>query len=79
MQKPSKEDFEVFDKSLGNDGGAYKPLGQGRWYNDYMYQEVLKASELHLHSCSACGKSFKSQKHYTEHHFNGDCNPNDNL
>ena len=41
-----KEDFEVWDKHLDADN-SYKPLGDGRWYNDYMYQEALaKNGEL---------------------------------
>lgn len=35
-----KEDFEVWDKHLDTDN-SYKSLGDGRWYNDYMYQEAL--------------------------------------
>jgi hypothetical protein len=40
-----KEDFQVYDKHLGNDGGAYKKLGKGTWYNDEMYQEALKQGQ----------------------------------
>ena len=40
-----KEDFQVYDKHLGNDGGAYKKLGKGTWYNDEMYQEALNQGE----------------------------------
>ena len=34
MKRPKKEDFEVYDKHLNNDGGAYKSLGMfsGRKY-----------------------------------------------
>lgn len=34
-----KEDFEVFDKHLNNDGGAYKRLKwfSNKWYNHEMY------------------------------------------
>lgn len=40
-----KEDFQVYDKHLGNDGGAYKKLGEGTWYNDEMYQEALREAK----------------------------------
>ena len=40
-----KEDFQVYDKHLNNDGGAYKKLGKGTWYNDEMYQEALKQGQ----------------------------------
>lgn len=36
----NKEDFEVWDKHLDTDN-SYKPLGDGRWYNDFMYKEYL--------------------------------------
>lgn len=38
--KVKKEDFEVFDKHLDKDN-SYKSLGNGRWYNNEMYQEAL--------------------------------------
>lgn len=40
----SKEDFEVYDKHLDKDN-SYKSLGNGRWYNDEMYQEALNKIE----------------------------------
>ena len=40
MRRPDKKDFEVYDKHLDKDG-SYKSLGDGRWYNNYMYQEAL--------------------------------------
>lgn len=46
-----KEDFEVYDKLLNNDGGAYKKLNGNRWYNDEMYQEALSKA-LSLSSVS---------------------------
>jgi hypothetical protein len=43
--KVRKEDFEVWDKHLDTDN-SYKSLGDGRWYNDYMYQEALKTNDM---------------------------------
>ena len=44
MTTIKKEDFEVYDKHLNNDGGAYKKLTGNRFYNDEMYKEALNLS-----------------------------------
>ena len=40
LMKINKEDFEVYDKHLDRDN-SYKSLGDGRWYNNEMYQEAI--------------------------------------
>lgn len=58
-----KEDFQVYDKHLGNDGGAYKKLGKGTWYNDEMYQEALnKGQTLPIDSVIVSTKALQELK-----------------
>ncbi|MEQ9008750.1 MAG: hypothetical protein RLP12_12745 [Ekhidna sp.] len=45
MEKPNKADFQVYDKHLDTDG-SYKKLGEGTWYNNYMYQRALNAYNI---------------------------------
>ena len=61
--QPKKEDFEVFDKHLNNDDGAYKSLRDGRWYNDDMYKQAVqgglvldKLSDIEIEKLSAKNK-----------------------
>ena len=63
-----KEDFQVYDKHLGNDGGAYKKLGKGTWYNDEMYQEALKQGQK-LTTPVDVGQSEVSEQLVCDHNY----------